>query len=874
MLFMGRGNLEALTRPGLLSKSICNDGASSSFDFYLCAYNLIKERFEMTTPKGLQEDEINVDLTKYPKDGINGINGVKVKSKDDALKYTTTFGDMHGNSMKVLWSLIQAGAARIEGADKEQQDIFDELWGIYNLPWDGLKKEKLTRFNEILENNIKFLEGSSVRYIGDLLADRGKCDIFTLEILSKAKKAGVGIEVLLSNHDVGYLQFYQSDFKGEDWKITTASSKEDYSSLLSLQYLMQQEIVNQEDVKQLTNNVYFKNNTLRLISYEDAEDGKLNVFMHTPALWSLPKLAKQLGVKVNFNYGTEAEFWQKCNDKEKLKVVFNSVNNKFQSLTEQERAEMMKSITSVSHSSVEEEGNGIEIFTCSECDKDSGLNNNISLPGFVNLYHGHTGETMHHSIDDDCGQNHPSKRFGYAQVKFILLNENDSGNYSEELKKINAALITVLIKKKSGGYQYCKFNKANKAAVGSIDLVDIKNPSTSETIKKYCEGVELEKEFVLLDGFKHLDLIEAGSKSKRSLIELRYEFSQDVRGVIMRDSSLGEIKTAMKKLQTIKDIRGVSVNPSTLLGDLGVYLEKIHELTEKDCLEIKNIFSNCTIPPSIGCSYAPALMLKKNNFEDIFCPGPDFNTGNIKYLTTLISNKLTQDLGLLKQTFNTTISFAVTYGTCQKIINDVIGDKKYDFNSESTKNTLKSQLSDLNLADDKMCFYVGCVAEKMLGDGVKVAGNTKISFKDIGYRSDDPEVGYRPITGDSNSMTDKKQLLLAELKTLLEKKAGEIYKNKDIPVNDKEKAIELLCEKIAKAKSTGDLEIDQCVVLIRAHRKNHSHKFGNTATFKELQKLVKPESVFTKESEFLSGLKNTAKNGETQQTGIQKLNME
>jgi len=136
-------------------------------------------------------------------------------SKNDS---EVTIGDLHGNSMKLMFMLIKHGVAK-----GISDDDYKNLVEIYKkvpskAPWHGeevkeLTKKDITEFNQILDKLV-FNTEIGVRLIGDELADRGSNDYFTLKILEKLRKNNVPVEITVSNHSIDFLHATekQTDF--------------------------------------------------------------------------------------------------------------------------------------------------------------------------------------------------------------------------------------------------------------------------------------------------------------------------------------------------------------------------------------------------------------------------------------------------------------------------------------------------------------------------------------------------------------------------------------------------------------------------------------------------------------------------------------
>jgi tyrosine-protein phosphatase YwqE len=111
-----------------------------------------------------------------------------------------TFGDLHGNSLKLIHQLIQTGFI-----SNMTDQSYDELFRIYTKKTDQLTEPDLLRFKEILDG-LEIDNRHALTLIGDELCDRGRNDYFTLLILNKLHKAKVDFDVTVSNHSIEFIR--------------------------------------------------------------------------------------------------------------------------------------------------------------------------------------------------------------------------------------------------------------------------------------------------------------------------------------------------------------------------------------------------------------------------------------------------------------------------------------------------------------------------------------------------------------------------------------------------------------------------------------------------------------------------------------------
>lgn len=135
---------------------------------------------------------LNADLSNYPTEIIH-----------HPPEKELTFGDMHGNALKLIYLLVQNGVMNLKA------DQYNSLRSIYNKKNNELELKDIEVFEAIL-NSTTYNPCALVRLIGDELADRGNNDLFTLLVMRALAKNKVPFRITLSNHSVIALkQFHQ-----------------------------------------------------------------------------------------------------------------------------------------------------------------------------------------------------------------------------------------------------------------------------------------------------------------------------------------------------------------------------------------------------------------------------------------------------------------------------------------------------------------------------------------------------------------------------------------------------------------------------------------------------------------------------------------
>jgi hypothetical protein len=251
----------------------------------------------------------NVDIYKLPPVDLahQGTKGTQI-----------TIGDLHANAMKLMFMLVKHGiATNINEID------YNKLVQIYTTDTKDLTKDVLAEFNKILAN-IKFNSDSTIRLIGDELADRGNNDYFTLKILEKLNEHKVPVEIIVSNHGIEFIEAYE---KQKDFHPCMLSRHDHASSMEKLQFLVEKKIVTREEILKIVNEAYKP--TLRAISYSLSEDNKkITIFSHAGiGLNTIKSLAQKL--EVNYNDITAVDLAQtidNINERFQKHVQNNTVN--------------------------------------------------------------------------------------------------------------------------------------------------------------------------------------------------------------------------------------------------------------------------------------------------------------------------------------------------------------------------------------------------------------------------------------------------------------------------------------------------------------------------------------------------------------------
>jgi len=329
---------------------------------------------------------IDVDLSRLPEQPI---------SPEEAKNSTTTFGCMYGNALKVLWSLIEAGAATCD------QDTLTAMNKLYYSQWPDVSREKtqenIKQFNDLLDK-VTFTEGANVRFLGDIVADRGQCDYLTLRILNKAKEKGVALEIIQSNHDAVF-QEYLADAPSISEKLNSYSI---YNSILAMDALIQQGAVTKDDIKILYKDVYKQSNSLRLVSYELSSDGvHIDVYMHAPnSVTVIADLCAQIEQASNALRPRSANTENTAG----LAAMIDYINQQYESLT----PEQMATLQNTNGKSSNNKKRASAYYKITDGRANYYADQKVEIPDWCTIHHGHDSFSAlsHNAItyDNDVGQ--------------------------------------------------------------------------------------------------------------------------------------------------------------------------------------------------------------------------------------------------------------------------------------------------------------------------------------------------------------------------------------------------------------------------------------------------------------------------------------
>lgn len=212
-----------------------------------------------------ENQKIDVDISQHPKI----INKAETPRHD-------VIGDLHGNTMYMIFFLIERGYLTLNdeadyvalkqlydfvGEIEHESDIDDEVRAA--LP------DIIKLFHKILDNATFQSQASKITFLGDMLADRGNNDIFTLIVLLHLHNKGINYNITLSNHDVAFLYFMlNQQWEKDEFKplMLNGASR----SVMGVYYFLKVEAITADKLLSMMNQALIPH--LLLFDYSECDD--------------------------------------------------------------------------------------------------------------------------------------------------------------------------------------------------------------------------------------------------------------------------------------------------------------------------------------------------------------------------------------------------------------------------------------------------------------------------------------------------------------------------------------------------------------------------------------------------------------------------
>lgn len=218
--------------------------------------------------------------------GTVEIDGVNLYERPETLESyrvsegsEITLGDLHANTMKLLFMLVFHGIAHISAEN------YRELCEIYKK--EKPNREDFQRFRELLDT-MEFVDDNIrntilIRLLGDELADRGQNDFFTLLLLKKLHEVNIPVKILSSNHSIELIEAIEVKQKQPLKSLLPHRFMGLYTqlSIFNLADAIDNRNVNWNEVMEIYNQVY--TNMSCVLSYTlDKENNGITLYSHAP----------------------------------------------------------------------------------------------------------------------------------------------------------------------------------------------------------------------------------------------------------------------------------------------------------------------------------------------------------------------------------------------------------------------------------------------------------------------------------------------------------------------------------------------------------------------------------------------------------------
>lgn len=245
------------------------------------------------------------------------------------------FGDMHGNTLKILALLKTSGIIDIP---KDKYDDFVKLYTeTYNLMEDHSRKgqtangdsryrcwKRFAKDNPVFTEEMKILFESIlasihvinkerfVTFLGDILSDRGASDYLTLKLLAHLKNEGMQYRIIFSNHDLEFIWQYErllSDpVSGLDerddqimYRYAMATDRHQGASVHHLLACVRQRVLTIDELTQMVRLAYYPH--VELFAYSLKKKGT-GIYFLSHAPMSLKEMVNQVEQKFGIDINT------------------------------------------------------------------------------------------------------------------------------------------------------------------------------------------------------------------------------------------------------------------------------------------------------------------------------------------------------------------------------------------------------------------------------------------------------------------------------------------------------------------------------------------------------------------------------------------
>ncbi len=204
-----------------------------------------------------------------------------------------TLGDLHANAIKLIHTLVRFGVCEFKPVQ------YKKLLKLYTTEYPKTADKKA--FLKLIKDELKIKNPAIlVRLIGDIVADRGKNDLYVLAILDRLREQHVPVTTLISNHDIELILAYEAYKRTGvlDKRAGVGVWHEQKCSLSALADSIGEDgaILN-EEFERLMEETYLP--TLKLVDYSLSHTApkSITIFSHAPIdLEVISHMAKKFGV--------------------------------------------------------------------------------------------------------------------------------------------------------------------------------------------------------------------------------------------------------------------------------------------------------------------------------------------------------------------------------------------------------------------------------------------------------------------------------------------------------------------------------------------------------------------------------------------------
>lgn len=217
-------------------------------------------------------------------------------------------GDLHGNALKLLYFLIKH---EIVACNKYDYQRFID---IYRKDASLLEQKDLCEIKGICKG-LTIKNKTKICLIGDVLADRGQNDYFTLLLLSKLHEESVPMDILHSNHDFTFIESLEKNgiFRSEKLCGDRVFAR----SMHQLQDLIDCELITKEEVITLVHKSFLPH--LKLLSCVINSHNEITLLSHA-----------RIDEEVIDNFATEMKAYFRANTVIELAATIAAINYNFQ----------------------------------------------------------------------------------------------------------------------------------------------------------------------------------------------------------------------------------------------------------------------------------------------------------------------------------------------------------------------------------------------------------------------------------------------------------------------------------------------------------------------------------------------------------------